>query len=535
MKKIILLLIAGIFAINFISLIRAECNGGVDLDIKKIERSPEQSTFKVVATANQVGDCLSIAWSKNDLSALLNKESPEELSDKDITGDIKLIAQNDAFHTVLDNSEKIYLYSIGEAGWNPFSCNADKCSSKGYSSTDYYVLDTIGYCYCVYKNSQPVATFGRFNGEGDRNGKAIISISGLPQLEINYGQSDGTQSIGSQLTASWRGDLLAGHSITAPQYNVYMDSGGNFHLISSNYQNVKDAIINANGQSGVTLPNCLGKSSGWHPIAGKSQAQNCIDAYNTQVTQLLQDKIQEYSSSVESSIISASFAGSNLIVNEKPYSASYPQFTLTFDAEWAGVHWITGQPKLNCPSDTSFNSGDSKTLSFDIKNVANEKGAFSLSLDCGAISPTLDSNKILLESGSSQKVNTQLTLSTENLQKNQCKIKAYATRDPSKSDECSFNVETKPLSKTTIKTTDQSITSGSQEPSLSKSSTGTTILIIFLILIAGSVGFFIYAKNKKKGHHKEEKEVQHLGKHCTKCGHPLKSGSKFCTKCGKKL
>ena len=69
------------------------------------------------------------------------------------------------------------------------------------------------------------------------------------------------------------------------------------------------------------------------------------------------------------------------------------------------------------------------------------------------------------------------------------------------------------------------------------SSTGTIILIIFLIIIFGAIGFFIYVKNKKKGHHhKEEKtEVKHSGKHCTKCGHPLKAGSLFCTKCGKKL
>jgi len=80
---------------------------------------------------------------------------------------------------------------------------------------------------------------------------------------------------------------------------------------------------------------------------------------------------------------------------------------------------------------------------------------------------------------------------------------------------------------------------GNLSPSLSgNSSTGTTILVIFLIIIGGSIGFFVYVKNKKnKSSHKEikeekSKEIKSSEKHCTKCGHPLKKGSKFCTKCG---
>lgn len=85
--------------------------------------------------------------------------------------------------------------------------------------------------------------------------------------------------------------------------------------------------------------------------------------------------------------------------------------------------------------------------------------------------------------------------------------------------------------------------SDSQQSSLSKSSTGTIILVIFLILIGGSIAYFIYVK-KKKGKNKpsdkkiekpKEKKGTEKGKHCTKCGNLLKSGSKFCTKCGKKV
>ena len=87
----------------------------------------------------------------------------------------------------------------------------------------------------------------------------------------------------------------------------------------------------------------------------------------------------------------------------------------------------------------------------------------------------------------------------------------------------------------TEKNINSSANGSSPSYTTSQSSTGTVILIIFLIIVGGSIGFFVYVKRKKKGHHKEEKEIKHLGKHCTKCGHPLKAGSKFCTKCGKKL
>lgn len=72
------------------------------------------------------------------------------------------------------------------------------------------------------------------------------------------------------------------------------------------------------------------------------------------------------------------------------------------------------------------------------------------------------------------------------------------------------------------------------------SSIGIIILVIFLIIIGSSIGFFIYTKNKKNKSHKESKEekskeTKASEKHCTKCGHSLKKESKFCNKCGYKL
>ena len=78
--------------------------------------------------------------------------------------------------------------------------------------------------------------------------------------------------------------------------------------------------------------------------------------------------------------------------------------------------------------------------------------------------------------------------------------------------------------------------SGSSYSQKQSSSTGTTILVIFLILIVGSIGFFVYMKNKKNKFRKGvKKEIIKIGKHCTKCGALVRQNSKFCPKCGKRL
>lgn len=77
---------------------------------------------------------------------------------------------------------------------------------------------------------------------------------------------------------------------------------------------------------------------------------------------------------------------------------------------------------------------------------------------------------------------------------------------------------------------------GQTSASISKgSSTGMIILIIFLILIGGSIGFFVYVKNKKAKSKSSKKLEETANKaKCKKCGHDLKLNSKFCTKCGEK-
>ncbi|MBS3092558.1 zinc ribbon domain-containing protein [Candidatus Pacearchaeota archaeon] len=525
MKKLFLLLFFGIF---FISFVNAECNGGADLDINKIERTPGDSIFKIVATANGNGDCLNIAWTKEDINNLLNKASPDELTNKDITGSINLVSQEEKFNTY--GYESLYKYNIDSPGW--FGSCESLCKNKGYQTLapDGYAIRNgfIFGCYCVHK-SDLIGSVGNI-GSRTFNDKVNVLFSGLNPytIDTSYSQTSdavGSGNIGGKVDIVYRGSLIGNNFLTPPAFNPFKKPDGSHLLVKGTSSLAVDIS--------TTLINCLGN-------AGNSDlAQGCISDYNNRISSLFAvDKTQDWVSS-QNIVKTTSFIGDDLIVEKNIYSTTWPQFTLTFDAAWAGVHWITGQPKVTCPNSGVFDSGETKETTFLVQNVANEKGAFSLDLNCGDLSSTLSTNKMLLDLGQFGNVTSTLTFSTDQDQNFNCNFKAYATRDPSKSDECSFSVEVKKVDKPIVNignSSSSSITGNIIGSSGVGESKGMIILVIFVILIVGLISYLIYSK--KKGKSKEEVSIndkkESSGKHCTKCGHPLKVDAQFCNKCGEK-
>jgi len=534
MKKIIL---AGLFVVFLIIcsfIVYGECEGAIDLDISKIERTPGQSTFKVIATANRAGDCLKIAWTQKDLNRELNKESPEEITNKDIIGDIILISQKSKFNTILEESKNLYTYEIYDHGWTGGSCNLEACKEWGYQTTKWAVRTWMwpGPCYCIYQETTPKANFGYFSGVKSREGEAEILISGLKSERIHFGNSADNVNLENKITVSWRGDLLGGNWIGTPGIKVYKDTGGGYHLISE-YYSTDEISLQANGESYINIEHCLGSHEGFE-LEGKEEAQNCINAYNKKLDQLLVDQIASYASS-DQSIISGEFIGSDLVVDERPYSSTFPEFILTFDAEWAGVHWITGEPRVSCPGSLKFYSGETKEITLGVENIANKKGAFSFNLDCGDLSSSLSDNKLLFESGEAKELTAKLTYSTDINKKIQCRFSAQATREPSKSDECFFDVQIEKID--VAQPTPSSSPTPNEEPKFEdeqpKSISKLLLLAAAIIVIGGLIGgFLIYNKNKGKGQRilspEDDIEV------CHSCGHPLKDNAKFCTSCGEK-
>ncbi len=443
MKKLKVLLY--LFFLTLLSLTSyAICTGSVDLDINEIERTPGESTFKIVATANRAGDCLNIAWEPEDINTYLEKDSSEEIVTKSVSGDIEILSQKESFKASVDSSEsqKIYLYELGDAGWKPFQCNINNCNDWGYTPTQYSVSDAIGNCYCIYKDASPVATFGSFLGDQSYEGEAKVSFTGLPEENIRFGKEADSLNIQNKVRVEWRGDLMGGNTLTSPTYNVYKDASGKYHLTNED-SGIKGVTFDANGNTGDNIDSCLGESDGWQISSGKEGAQECISTYNNAIQELLTDKISSYIES-NKQVTNAYFEGSELIAEAIPYSNRFPQFVFTFDAEWVGVKWVTGIPKVYCPEQVTFVSGDTKTVPVEVENIDNyEKGAFSLNIDCKGISSSLSEDRLSLDSNEKEQVIATLTHSTENDGSFVCNFEAYATKDTSKSSQCQFELTVK--------------------------------------------------------------------------------------------
>ena len=555
----------------------ATCSGSVDLDINKIERTPGESTFKVIATANRAGDCLNIAWNQEDLNKYLEGVSPDETTNKGVSGDIRILSQLDAFETILE-SKKLYEYNIYDKGWTMNYCNIENCDGWGYPTTKFAVRSLLLNCYCIYTENTPVATFGRFNGVKSSHGKAQVSISGLPQTVVSFGDRAETANIANKVKIEWRGDLLGGHWISDPDYQVYTSPAGKYHLVSESYE-AKDIKIDANGKHDITIDYCLGENDNWE-ITGIENAQECITAYNQEIDRVLNDKLYDYASS-SNMIKNAYFVGSKLIVEEVPYSSKFPQFVLTFDAEWAGVHWITGEPKVTCPTATNFVSGENKKVTFKVQNIDSvENAAFTLNLDCdGNVNTVLTENRISLEKSESREVTATLTKSSLNDEKALCTFKAYATKEQSKIDTCTFDIlvksttldcppgkcceggsSYKPKScssglvcckssgasvgecKTSCDSGDKQNLQESVTGNIVKSSnTGSSnmIFIVLLVLILAGGGFYYlkYVKTPPEEivSSEEDDETSETKKFCENCGAIIEEEDSFCTGCGEKI
>lgn len=66
------------------------------------------------------------------------------------------------------------------------------------------------------------------------------------------------------------------------------------------------------------------------------------------------------------------------------------------------------------------------------------------------------------------------------------------------------------------------------------SSKGGIILAIFVILIAGSIGYFVYTR-RQASVPVQQPVTKPAGGFCTKCGTTLGAGATFCNKCGRKV
>ena len=219
-KHIFLFFIVLLLSFSFVS---AYCYGGVLLNIDKIERTPGDSKFRVLAVAQPGGgECINIIWSKEDLTEALQESSPDEKVANAVLGDIVINSQSQTFHT----------YSRGDTVISAYSKKADGDCTIAY----YYDLITK---MCI----EPVyGTFLNFDGIYDRDFKATFDIDNLGSSvltttqrsdEINQNLMGIDVGNKNKVFIQWRGDLLGGHGVVTPGYNAITTPTVN--LIESDY------------------------------------------------------------------------------------------------------------------------------------------------------------------------------------------------------------------------------------------------------------------------------------------------------------
>ena len=267
------------------------------------------------------------------------------------------------------------------------------------------------------------------------------------------------------------------------------------------------------------------------------------------------------------------------------YFVTNPVVMLRLSGSYIGVVIPLGKPKIISASSDCFNSGQSGTIKVNVQNVGNVDGSFYSSLiNC----PGMDiqsQSKISVKAGETSEMDIQVSSSgaqdisqscvinvtdyngggSDTTSVNLCmKTAEICTPNQEFTDgnvikKCSSDGKSVTILNTcqygTKTNSDGTIVCATQGGSIGQSSNngvtgaaigilgksssiGIIILVVFLILIGGAVGFYFYRNKSKNVVSKEapvQREVLSSGKHCTKCGNSLNANSRFCTKCGERL
>jgi hypothetical protein len=443
----VVLLVVGalyVFSPTTLSTITGTCIGGLNILISTASHSPGQEFFHGEATANLGAECFKIAWTEQDVEKYLAEGGDSE---KGVFGDIVINSQTNTFHTRERDYEIIENYHIEP--YSGFSlCRDSDCRNiLNNAGIEYRRLVTsnsqygVYGCRCIYTMER--GRFAPFTGGRERHFEATISIDGLGSEKI----SDEIQSVsfGNQAFFQWQGSLLGTRWIDTPFAYTPFREGNIYSLTSTSHSDLGSTRVYVanSGNPGYfrldEIDNCI------KGTAYMSDVRRCINVYDGKADELLNDRTNYYANSI------GFVTGANwdvdegdLVVDLEPYSTTYPRFTFDINAAWLGIKYLIGEPKVNCPNDQEGFSGETRQFDLEVTNVGDGSGVFALSLDCGVLAETISPDRVSLVSGASETIRGTAKGTTEQEKEDTCTFLAYALKNPSIRDSCSFTYSTKP-------------------------------------------------------------------------------------------
>lgn len=424
------------------------CSSTGDALISKIERTPGASTFKIYFTANQAGDCLRIAWDKDDINTYMKSASPDEVVDGEINANIILNSMTQKFYTQMNTGSSVKLYVRSDPKFLIYGCTADTCrNSLGVPNTEFAVKAGL-YCYCI--KSYDYGFSGQFSGTVERTGTATLKVTGFSDTPFSFGANNGGSINGAngKINVAWLGSLVGTKSQETPNNGVF-NEGGIYKMVqisgtSSSELSSTSLTFSCQGKNGLTLAKCLDPNFGI--ISSASNIDSCISCYESTVNSRLTDLTSQWVASTRGVVQKAYFDGSNLVAETTPYATEYPQFTMLVDAQWIGVRYILGIPKITCPSNLELFSGNTNNFNFNIENIAqNEYGNFGISFTCNGGSYGLTNNRVTLSPGGSQTIQGYFTKTSSTQTSDTCTLEATTVRPSDKKSVCTFSALTKPV------------------------------------------------------------------------------------------
>jgi len=434
-----ILLIGIAFALNYyfeivpLASSPTSCVGGLSILISQAGHNPGETFYHGEATANNGAECFKIAWTEKDIENYLDEDAEV---DDGVFGDIIIDSQGRTFYASVQN-QPVESYHTKEI--SSYTCSNSDCASKIYGEKRIVASNRGGLskCLCIYTLER--GNFALFPNTGERHFDATIYIDGLGSREIS--EDNIVANFNEKAIFNFQGFLNGIYSIGAPTSYKPFKEGNSYKLTNTNYGSYGSTQITGIGDypsSYYRLDNfdfCITRAIFWDDV------EECVNAHTKKANELLKDRSGDYEDST-GFVKDTSWVGGDFYVDLEPYTVEYPRFSFDIDAEWLGIKYVRGDPKVECPDDTESESGVRLTnVDLKVRNAdKDERGLFQVTLDCGTASTSLIKDRVALEENSDWLDITGAIKQTtsEPKLKEKCTFKATTIKTPIKSDTCYF-------------------------------------------------------------------------------------------------
>jgi len=373
-------LIIGIIILMLVMplVIAPGCTGGqvLSIDDVNIRYSTElqKEVIRVLFSTIPTAECLDISLSESQIEEELAKNGIEFDARHRILGDIKLTEKTKIFNIRERPTEIFRKVGITQIG-DQVVCTDNDCRDAGISNP----ISSIGFgisldCFCVFIKDEGIE--GEFISTTGISWETEIKIGNNPILTLSNEELSGR--IGNIAFVKWAGNLNSNVDLDNPNRDTYKPFSDNQFRMTDDgtYQILRDNFLQVTGPSSRVVE-CNEPSIG--PLCDNALVD--VNGYNAQFDTLTTDGTFAWASQ-EPLVNYAEILNNNQMIADLTTPIVYPQFTLDIDAEEVGIFISVGKPEVICPANFNIISGQTESAFFKLKNIGENNGAFSFSLDC---------------------------------------------------------------------------------------------------------------------------------------------------------